>query len=53
MFLVKDDGSGGGRSPTSAVVVEEDVRTALVKLPSIMNNTSQPLHDTAGALGSS
>lgn len=52
MFLVKDDGSGGGRSPTSAVV-EEDVRTALVKLPSIMNNTSQPLHDTVGALGSS
>lgn len=50
--LVKDDDSGGGRSPTSAVV-EEDVRTVLVKLLSIMNNTPQPLHDTAGALGSS
>lgn len=29
------------------------MRRTLARLPSIMNNTPQPLHDTVGALGSS
>lgn len=52
MCLPEDDESGGGKSPTSAVV-EEGTRATLVKPPSIMNDTPQPLHDTVGALGSS